>query len=256
MGEMPEISLASADGNETEGAAEVGTKRVQSEAMGGTGGSEERSKRAKQESREDQGVPGHRKFLLTGLAGIKQEVLQGQLDRSGISYNKLWKARKKDAGEVWLKDNEVFLKVSSVEHPFSVLGSGLIAPDPTTAPHNIGLTRAGLQVRAERHEVAWAGAENDSRPSWRRREQCAPCRRESGDEDAVSPGDAPVRLDIRRADRVQATNVGRVSREGDEEAACRCCKRERRRMGAGSCQGPHLPFGADAPFARPDRVPE
>jgi hypothetical protein len=133
----------SPDAKGGEGAEGVGTKRVQGEAVGGAGGSEEASKRAKHEPKEEQAVPGHRKFLLTGLSGIKQEVLQGQLDRAGISYNRLWKARKQDAGEVWLKDNEVFLKVSPVAFLLCDLRARRGRPcwPHAAAPGDTGLTR-------------------------------------------------------------------------------------------------------------------
>jgi hypothetical protein len=99
-------------GEAGEGAGGAGAKRMQAEAVGGDESGP--LKKAKlPELKAEQGVPGHRKYLLTGLPGIKQEALQGQLDRAGITYNKLWKARKQDAGEVWLKDNAVFLKVNT-----------------------------------------------------------------------------------------------------------------------------------------------
>ena len=85
---------------------EVGAKR-QSEACAGE---EAPVKRAKPPPKEEPPVPGHRKFLLSGLKDVKQETLQGQIDRAGIPYNKIWKARKQDTAEIWLKDNDVFLK--------------------------------------------------------------------------------------------------------------------------------------------------
>jgi len=102
-------------------AVEAGACRAEAGADGPDAGSKrpseqgadapsKRAKHEKKEPKKEEPVPGHRKFLLSGITGIKQEVLQSQLDRSGIHYNKLWKARNKDTGEIWLKDNDVFLK--------------------------------------------------------------------------------------------------------------------------------------------------
>jgi len=116
-----------------------------------------RAKHEKKEPKKEEPVPGHRKFLLSGITGIKQEVLQGQLDRSGIPYNKIWKARNKDTGEIWLKDNAVFLKV-------------LTSPPPQQVLHDTQLTKvvtdmsycetSGVQVRAKRNQGARSGSED------------------------------------------------------------------------------------------------
>jgi len=95
--------------------AGAGAKRLQGHANGGDGkDAAGPSKRQKPEPKKEEPVPGHRKFLLTGITGIKQEALQGQLDRSGIPYTKLWKARNKDTGEIWLKDDDIFIKVDNL----------------------------------------------------------------------------------------------------------------------------------------------
>ena len=88
---------------------------------------------AGKEPRKEEPVPGHRKFVLSGLKGIKQEVLQGQIDRAGIPYNKMRKARVEDSGEIWLKEDAVFLKgCRCVLSGMKVKGLELhLAPAPT-----------------------------------------------------------------------------------------------------------------------------
>ena len=91
------------------------------------------SRAAGKEPRKEEPVPGHRKFVLSGLKGIKQEVLQGQIDRAGIPYNKMRKARVEDSGEIWLKEDAVFLKgCRCVLSGMKVKGLELhLAPAPT-----------------------------------------------------------------------------------------------------------------------------
>jgi hypothetical protein len=108
-----EEGVAEAGGADT--GAGTGAKRPAEELAAGDGGAP--PKRKKPEPKKEEPVPGHRKFLLTGISGVKQEALQGQLDRSGIPHTKLWKARNKDAGEIWLKDDDVFLKVCLLTAP-------------------------------------------------------------------------------------------------------------------------------------------
>ena len=105
---------ASADSADSAGA---GVKR---EHAGGADEPQAAAKRPKQEpkkEKEEEAVPGHRKFLLSGIKGITQEALQGQIDRLGIPYAKIWKARNKDTGICWLKDKESFLKVWARPNP-------------------------------------------------------------------------------------------------------------------------------------------
>ena len=93
-----------------EGEAGAGGRRAHEGDAGDAQAPPKRPKLAK----EEENLPGYRKFLLSGIQGIKQEVLQGQIDRLGIPYAKLWKARNKDTGQCWLKDKESFLKVFSL----------------------------------------------------------------------------------------------------------------------------------------------
>jgi len=131
-----------------EGEAGAGGRRAHEGDAGDAQAPPKRPKLAK----EEENLPGYRKFLLSGIQGIKQEVLQGQIDRLGIPYAKLWKARNKDTGQCWLKDNESFLKVFARRPP------PLFAPAPCTlrpAPYALRPTPAG--AIADRLCVRWQG---------------------------------------------------------------------------------------------------
>jgi len=69
-----------------------------------------RPKRADGPKRADVKVEGQQKYLLKGLKGIKQDQLQGVIDRLGIPNSRLWKQRQGDTAEVWLPDDPVFLQ--------------------------------------------------------------------------------------------------------------------------------------------------
>jgi hypothetical protein len=91
--------------------AGAGVKREHADSADEPQAAAKRPKQEPKKEKEEEAVPGHRKFLLSGIKGITQEALQGQIDRLGIPYAKIWKARNKDTGICWLKDKESFLKV-------------------------------------------------------------------------------------------------------------------------------------------------
>jgi tRNA/tmRNA/rRNA uracil-C5-methylase (TrmA/RlmC/RlmD family) len=104
-GENAVAAVGDNEPQQANGAGDASKKRG-THAQGG-GGEQAAAKRPR---REEGKIEGLQKCLLSGLRGIKQDALQGVVDRLGLPNSRLWKKREDPTAEVWLPEDPVFLK--------------------------------------------------------------------------------------------------------------------------------------------------
>ena len=67
-----------------------------------------------QEERADKDVSeqGLKKLLITGIPGVRQDALQGSLNRSAIPFHRLQKKKMEKDAELWLPDDPIIIRVT------------------------------------------------------------------------------------------------------------------------------------------------